>query len=625
MRIRYSAIYQRLSLGVLAGVVTATLAATLLTGCGLGNATTSSSTGTSVIAAATPQNKGSVYGGQQPVSGATIQLYTVGTAGAASASTALITSTTVTTNSGGGFTIPAGAYSCTSPTTATEVYIVASGGNAGSGNNSALTLMAALGPCGSLNASTFVNINELTTVAAVYALAPFMATSSSYSNIGATGSYPTGLVNAFAMANQLVSSATGQEPAAPAGMTIPTSVLNTLANILASCVNSTGPSSTTCTSLLSATGASETIGAGLAIAKNPGSASFTSLYALASSTPPFEPALATQPNDFTVALHYSTSALSAPYGIAIDASGNAWVTNEAGTSVVKAITPTVLTSSPYTVTPFSTSAYSNVGLLAPRGISIDRAGNIWIANTGYNNVVELSSLGSNVGSSPFSGGGIAAPISIANDSAGNAWIANFSGNSITELNSSGAAQNSSPVTGSGSLSSPSSIALDVSGNVYVANAATGEICEFNHSAVLQSCPGNGDLFGSTAVAVTGAGNAVLAGSTSGPSLTGAFTLLSSGSVTTSSPIAGGGLSLPAAVAYDGAGYAWFANTSTLSEFSGSTALSPSTGYGSLNSPSGIAIDPSGNVWAPNVGDNSISIFVGLATPVATPLSLNVGP
>jgi len=620
MRTRYSAIYQRLTLSAVA----ATLAATLLTGCGLNNGT-SSATVTGVAPAGTAQAKGVVHGGQQPVSGAAIQIYTVGTSGTASASTALITSTTVTTNSSGAFSIPAGAYSCTSPTAATEVYIVSTGGNAGSGTNSALTLMAALGPCGSLNSSTYISINELTTVAAAYALAPFMSTSSSYSSIGASGSYPTGLANAFAMANQLVNSATGQEPTAPAGMTIPASTLNTLADILASCVNSSGPTSSACTSLLSATVASETIGAGVAIAKNPGATAITSLYSLASSSPPFVPTLATQPNDFTVALNYSTSALVAPYGIAIDASGNAWVTNEAGTSVVKAVTPTILTSSPYTAIPFSTSSFGSVGLLAPRGISIDRTGNIWIANAGGNNVVELNSSGVNVGSSPFSTGGISAPISIANDSAGNAWIANFYGNSITELNSSGAAQNSSPVTGSGALSSPSSIALDASGNVYVANAATGEICEFNHSAVLQSCPGNGDLFGSTAVAVNGNGNAVLAGSTSGPSITGAFTLLSSGSATTSSPVSGGGLALPTAAAYDGAGYAWFTNSSTLSEFSGSTALSPSTGYGSLNSPAGIAIDSSGNVWTVNDGDNSISIFVGLAMPVVTPLSLNVGP
>jgi hypothetical protein len=47
---------------------------------------------------------GAVHGGQQPVSGATIQLYAVGTTGDGSSSTPLLTET-VTTDSAGGFSI----------------------------------------------------------------------------------------------------------------------------------------------------------------------------------------------------------------------------------------------------------------------------------------------------------------------------------------------------------------------------------------------------------------------------------------------------------------------------------------------------------------------------------------
>jgi hypothetical protein len=109
-------------------------------------------------------------------------------------------------------------------------------------------------------------------------------------------------------------------------------------------------------------------------------------------------------------------------------------------------------------------------------------------------------------------------------------------------------------------------------------------------------------------------------------LTGAFTLASStGSVNAASPISGGGLIFPSAVAYDGAGAAWFANTGSISAFSGAAALSGAAGLGSLSSPSAIAIDASGNVWTANAGDNSVSIFVGIAAPVATPIAVNVGP
>lgn len=602
MRIRSLAMYRQLAL------LGATLAATcLLGGCAFSGNSTGSGTGGGAAPLIRPS--GSVFGGQQPVSGAIIQLYTVGTTGNGSTSTPLIAST-VTSDSGGQFSIPGG-YSCTS---ATQVYIVAAGGNSGSGNNTALSLMAALGPCSALTSSTFININELTTVAAVYALAPFM---SDYQNIGATGSNPTGLVNAFTEAQLLVSTSSGGLAAAPAGITLPGTRLNTLANILAACVNTAGPSSTGCTTLFSATSATETIGAGLAIAKNPGSPSITALWSLPAGIPPFVPFLSAQPNDFTLAINYAGAELSGPYGIALDAGGNAWVTNEAGGSVVKL---------PSLSTAFATTSFSNGGLLAPRGISIDRAGHIWVANTGGNDVVELSSLGAAMSGPGYTTGGISGPVAIANDSAGNAWVANFYGNSITELGAGGTASGASPVTGSSALSEPTSIALDSAGRVAVANAGTGQLCLFSNVAILQGCNSDGTLFGATALAISSTGNITMAGSTTGLAVAGAFTLATNtGAVNLASPISGGGLTVPVAVAYDGSGTAWFANSNSISAFSGASAESGSNGLGSFNSPSGIAIDASGNLWTTNTGDNSVSVLVGLATPVTTPIAASVGP
>jgi hypothetical protein len=122
-----------------------------------------------------PALRGRVHGGQQPVSGSAIQLYAAGAGGYGSAGTALLT-TSVSTDAHGDFTINR-AYSC--PTSSTDVYIVATGGNPSLSlgtDNISLALMSALGPCGNLSASTFIFINEVTTVASVYALAPFMST-----------------------------------------------------------------------------------------------------------------------------------------------------------------------------------------------------------------------------------------------------------------------------------------------------------------------------------------------------------------------------------------------------------------------------------------------------------------
>jgi len=590
--------------------LTAAACTLLVSGCAFSAKSTDA--GSNTTGGTQARVSGTVFGGQQPVSGSTIQLYTVGTSGAGSASTALI-SATVLSGAGGQFNIT-GDYSCTS---ATQVYITATGGNAGSGTNSSLSMMAALGSCATLQANaatTFINLNELTTVAAAYALAPFM---SDYAHVGASGSNPTGLLNAFATASALVNTSTGQITAAPAGITLPALRLNTLADILAACVNTAGAASAQCTALFSATGANETIGAALAFAKNPGSAALTALYSLPSGTTPFVPTLSAQPNDFSLAINYSGAELLSPYGIAIDAAGNAWVSNEAGSSVVKL---------PHPAASFNTSTYTGNGsILAPRGLSIDRSGNVWIANTGANNVVELSGSGVVLSGTGYSGGGLSAPVAIANDSAGNAWVANLNGNSLTELGPSGTASGASPITGSGALAAPDAVAVDTTGRVLVANAGSGTMCIFSNAAALQSCPSDGTLFGATGIAVNGSAIA-MAGSTTGATVSGAFTLASSGGVVNgASPVTGGGLALPTAVALDGAGKAVFANASSISVFAGATAISPSTGFNGLNGPNGIAIDSSGDVWTANSGDNSVSMFVGLATPVSTPLAVNAGP
>ena len=607
---------------MLAGL--ALLASVLLGGCSAGSA--GSFTGsTKAVAVA----QGRVFGGQQPVAGTLIQLYTVNTSATGGASTALIGST-ITTSDGtnttdsnanagnannslplGNFTI-SGDYSCTS---ATEVYITATGGNAGGGNNTALSLMAALGPCTTVQSTSFININELTTVAAVYSLAPFMT---NFTHVGSNvTTNPHGLVNAFNMANTLVNFATGVVATPSTGITLPASRINTLGDILASCVNGSSAAATpACTTLLSTTGAAETIGAGLAMAKNPGNSAITGLFSLVTASPPPFTA-GSQPADFTLAVNYTGSELLSPGGVAIDASGNAWVTNEAGFSVVKFPS---LTSS------FATTTYSNGNLLSPRGISIDRSGNVWIANAGGNSVVELNSAGTALSGSGYTGGSISTPVAIANDSAGNAWVANFGGNSITEIGTTGTPSSASPVTGSSAISAPTSIALDSTGRVAVANSGTGQICLFSNAAVLQSCVNDSLLIGGTAVAVSSSGAVALAGATTGTAITGAFTLATNtGTVNAASPVTGGGLTMPVAVAYDGSGNAWFANTGSISEFSGTTAVSPSTGFGALNAPVAIAVDGSGNIWTANSGDNSVSVFVGLGTPVATPIAANVGP
>ena len=85
----------------------------------------------------------------------------------------------------------------------------------------------------------------------------------------------------------------------------------------------------------------------------------------------------------------------------------------------------------------------------------------------------------------------------------------------------------------------------------------------------------------------------------------------------------GGISKPLAIAVDGLGQIWVANTAgTVSVLSNTgAAVSPSTGYsGPGSKPAGIAIDISGSVWIPSSTANTVTRILGVAAPVV-PLAM----
>jgi sugar lactone lactonase YvrE len=280
---------------------------------------------------------------------------------------------------------------------------------------------------------------------------------------------------------------------------------------------------------------------------------------------------------------------------------------------------------------------SPTGLIGPKGIAIDgtagaTSGNVWIADPPTNSVFLLSSAGTLLNT--FTG--LNGPVSIAIDSTGNAWVANLTGNSVTELSYAGGTPTvlQSGLTAGGTISGPTGVAVDKSGNILVANGGNGNVVKLtNAGAVATGSPFTDvALQGTTSVAVDLSNNVWATGSTTGTAVAGAVSQFSSSGVAASySPLANGGLSLPGGSAIAGTSL-WVTNGQTAGTLSQlvlgqSSPSSPSTGFGSLNAPAGVAVDASGDVWTADAGDNTVSQFIGLATPVATPLSAvgNVGP
>jgi hypothetical protein len=329
-----------------------------LSGCGIGSPDITASP------MVVPAFSGKAIGGQIPIAGATVKAYATTSTGYGTA-TMLQEATQQGSSLGqdsdgngsfsfaGGYTCPAGQF----------IYLVTSGGNTGANAvNPNSVLVAALGRCEDLFTNTsggpfdggFVYINELTTVAAAYALGNFSAVTGTGAatvvKIGApatnnatqvsgvstgcvangttcTTTAAAGLAHAFLNATNLVNpfvntSLTGANINLPGNRAavVPRELIDTIANILVACVNSTGGTAgdgtTACGTIFGATTIGtnipvNTFSAMVNLAANPtlaGSATAVgNLFNVATAqTNVYSPSLtsSTGLNDYSIAINY---------------------------------------------------------------------------------------------------------------------------------------------------------------------------------------------------------------------------------------------------------------------------------------------------------------------------------
>lgn len=434
----------------------------LLSGCSVLSGNNFSGGPSGPVSTSASYISGKIMGGRQAIYNATVTLYAMNSSTSTYGDTP-IQLAQVSTSYSGGFSFVKGAdgvassvngsgWSC--PANASTgaagsadnpmVYLVASGGdtsgsinagNTGSAyDNTASKLFVVLGACNSVNASTMVRLNEGVSAATMVALQQFFNPANEA--FGTASTNINGLVNAVATANMLVDIATGtvRSSFTPAsyvpGITmsgsLETAKLNTIANILASCISTTGPDSANCTTLFNnAVPPANTLAA---YTNHPALSSFPaatdtmlavyymninptesqdyssptgklgSLFTLQNAlTAPFGPALTAQPSDWTIGVSFTASGTctSAPpdgtkypyfstaaYGVAIDAGGNAWF-GSSGSS-----------PNPLVQVGPQGQALECISLgkqSAGRKVAIDSRGNIWYAVT-YDNGTTTTSL-----------------------------------------------------------------------------------------------------------------------------------------------------------------------------------------------------------------------------------------
>jgi hypothetical protein len=584
-------------------------------------------------------------------------------------------------NPGGEFFLT-GLYNCTvnAAPTPTEVWLFSIGGNPGvtggvQGINPYAGLSAALGTCPSSGnfstagngALSYIYMNEVSTMAFGYAVAGFAEDARTVS--APPNTYATNLVNAFYNAAKLYDIQGGADPGdhgarhkTPNGAgATPYLLINSLANDLATCVNSqtTGnpnnQNSTACDTLFQASyqlgpdypANADTATAAILIAQRPQLGSTASLTSSSPEniwTPNYTSVNVTAPYDYTAAISYAN--INNAFGVAIDTAGNAYITENAASGAVAKIAP-----SPST--PIATSPT----LYGPSGITVDSSGNIWTpgqAATG--NTGPLYMLSSSLGlMQTYNLGSSNQALQITADATANVYLADTGKSQVLAVTQSGGTTTlvgnrscTASVTGI-AFSGP---AGNFPSSLWVTGAGTGNannVCEISKSSgtaqIRQQITG-----GVQSIAIDSIGQAW---SSTGSNL---YYITNTSSPTLKETVGGGSLSSGGQIAVDGLDNIWILNYSgndgSTSNISNGTAPSiaeysniygtflsqgkstkknatAATGYqyGSLSYPTSIAIDGTGDVWITNNHGqfgSSVTELVGAAAPMRTPLYLGGG-
>ncbi len=112
------------------------------------------------------------------------------------------------------------------------------------------------------------------------------------------------------------------------------------------------------------------------------------------------------------------------------------------------------------------------GLHDPRGVAVDAAGNVYVADSGSNQVLELAAGSSTQTVLPFTGLNLSTGIvgysiaGMAVDAAGNVYVVDSGNNRVVKLAAGSNTQTVLPFSG---LADPSGVAVDTAGNVYVSD------------------------------------------------------------------------------------------------------------------------------------------------------------
>jgi trimeric autotransporter adhesin len=279
------------------------------------------------------------------------------------------------------------------------------------------------------------------------------------------------------------------------------------------------------------------------------------------------------------------------------------------------------------------------GFSFPHGIARDRAGDIFVADSGNNAVEEIVAVNGMVSAASQAipvGGGFNSPNAVAVDGAGDVFVADFGNNAVKEIVAvNGVVSAASQVIPVGSgFSDPTGVAVDSAGNVFVVeqmSSAVEEIVAVNGvvSAVSQVIPVGSGFSDPQGVAVDNSGNLFVADD--GNNAVKEVVAISGGTVLLSNSFTN-----PTSVTVDGAGDV-FVTDDAVKEIVAVNGIVSSdsqinlVGSGFAARPTGVAVDSAGDVFVSDTLNNTLkevqlngvnfgSVAVATTTPMQVALS-----
>lgn len=305
-------------------------------------------------------------------------------------------------------------------------------------------------------------------------------------------------------------------------------------------------------------------------------------------------------------------------GVTVDSAGNIYIA-DTGNSRIRKVTNGVVTTIAGTAIPAYTGdngPATSASLSFPRGVGLDAAGNIYIADSGNNVIRKIDKTGiittvAGNGTSGFSGdGGPAISAQLANvsgvafDANGNMYLADRSNGRIRKVTVGGII---STIAGTGvagfsgdggpaanaQLYTPNSVAFDAAGNLYSADSSNNAIRKITPAGIISSVVGAG----STSFGFSGDGG----------------------------PASSAQVNDPQSVAIDAAGNLFIADEDNqrVRMISSSGIISTLAGDGTknyagdggpavnaeFNLPEGIAVGPNGTVYVVDSGNHRIRALI----------------